>query len=396
MSEIEEGMKRISKRRQALALHPYEIKHTEKSGFYTYVTDENAAYGKRLIRRCTKESLLDALVAEYLDNPRSITFSELYDRWYAYKRTPKNQENMDRISALWKAYYLNEELSRKVISAKVSTLNAQILFDWGKSLMIQHDPNRKKASRMFLIVNSCLEYAVDELEIIDVNPWTKARKRLNHEWDFTEPVYEDWEQVFTDEREQIKAMVLDDLKRYKKQASSAGLQILFLFQTELRIGECCGLKWSDIKDGRLYIRRQANNQRVKDKPKNRQSIRDIPLTDEALAILDLVRAFNEEHGFDKEWIFQSDNPDYDYRLSYNAADRKLRKLCKRMHSEERSPHKCRKTCISTLMDCENISKRTVQRFAGHKNLSTTLEFYTFERRSKAEQAIAINNALATS
>jgi hypothetical protein len=88
---------------------------------------------------------------------------------------------MDRISALWKAYYLNEELSRKVISAKVSTLNAQILFDWGKSLMIQHDPNRKKASRMFLIVNSCLEYAVDELEIIDVNPWTKARKRLNHE-----------------------------------------------------------------------------------------------------------------------------------------------------------------------------------------------------------------------
>ena len=42
-------------------------------------------------------------------------------------------------------------------------------------------------------------------------------------------------------------MIYEDLERYQKQPTSAGLQILFLFETGLRIGECCGLKWSDIK-----------------------------------------------------------------------------------------------------------------------------------------------------
>ena len=155
---------------------------------------------------------------------------------------------------------------------------------------------------------------------------------------------------------------------YKKQASSAGLQILFLLETALRIGECCGLRWTDIKNNRLYICRQADNDGVREWT-------------------------NSEAGYHAEWIFQSDCPDYDYRLSYNAADRKLRKLCKRIDTVTKSPHKCRKTCISTLLDSPNINERTVQRFVGHKDLSTTLANYCFERRSKEEQAIAINDAL---
>lgn len=50
-----------------------------------------------------------------------------------------------------------------------------------------------------------------------------------------------------EERRQLKDMVRDDLIHYQKQTPIAGLQILFLFKTGLRIGECCGLKWSDIK-----------------------------------------------------------------------------------------------------------------------------------------------------
>ena len=101
-----------------------------------------------------------------------------------------------------------------------------------------------------------------------------------------------------------------------------------------------------------------------------------------------------EHCFDKEWISQSSNPEYDYRLSYNAADRKLGKLCKRLGSVKKSPHKLRKTCLSTLLDKADINDRTVQRFAGHKDISTTRRYYSFERKSKEEQAIAIDHALS--
>lgn len=93
-------------------------------------------------------------------------------------------------------------------------------------------------------------------------------------------------------------------------------------------------------------------------------------------------------------LFQSDNPDFEYRLGYQAADQKLRKLCKRLHTTAKSPHKIRKTCISTLLDDPNVNDRTVQRFAGHSDISTTYRFYNFERKSKEEQALAIEKALA--
>ena len=50
--------------------------------------------------------------------------------------------------------------------------------------------------------------------------------------------------------------------------------------------------------------------------KTTNGYRDIPLTNEVKRLLDIIRKFNEEHGFNAEWIFQSDKAEYDYRLSY--------------------------------------------------------------------------------
>ncbi len=382
---------------QAKALHPYEIHYTEKSGYFTVVDDVISPTGKRKIRKCSEEKLWDALAEWYLDNTdKNLTLQQVYEKWLNWKSTPTNADNIRRIKASWKSYYLNEPLSKELIQKQLTRITKLDLRTWAESLMKKHLPDKKKFSRMFTIINQCYEYASDEdIAIVPENLWQKARKKLNRSLILTKPTASDESQVFTDEeRRQIKAMVYDDLEHYKKQSSSAGLQILFLFETGLRIGECCGLKWSDIKGNRLYIHRQATNEGIKDKTKTASSFRDIPLTKEAQRILEDVKTFNKEHGFTAEWIFQSDNPDYDYRLSYNAADRKLRKLCNRLDTQVKSPHKCRKTCISTLLDNPNINNRTVQRFAGHHDLATTYNYYNFERKSKEEQAEAIDRALA--
>lgn len=398
--ELDEVLNILNMKRriqQAKALHPYEIHHTEKSGYFTIVDDITAPTGKKKIRKSSEEKLWDALAEWYLDNSdRNMTFEQVYVKWLNWKTTPNNEENIKRIQASWQAYYLNEPLSKQLIQKSMARITTLDLRTWAESLMKKHLPDKKKFSRIFTIVNQCFEYASDEdIAIVPENLWQKARKKLTKSLILTKPTASDESQVFTDEeRRQIKAMVYEDLERYKQQSSSAGLQILFLFETGLRMGECCGLKWSDIKDGRLYIHRQATNEGVKDKTKTASSFRDIPLTTEAQRILEDVRAFNLEHGFTADWIFQSNNPDYDYRLSYNAADRKLRKLCNRLDTITKSPHKCRKTCISTLLDNPNINNRTVQRFAGHQDLSTTYTYYNFERKSKEEQAEAIDKALA--
>lgn len=206
-----------------------------------------------------------------------------------------SEDNIKRLKASWNAYYLDEPLSKIILERPLCRIPPLVLREWAESLLKKHYPvDKKKFSRMFTIINQCFEYASDE------------------------------EQVFTDEeRRLLKTMVEEDLIRYRKQPTCAGLQILFLFETGLRIGECCGLKWTDIRNNRLYIRRQANNDGVKEWTKSTAGYRDIPLTTEAQRILQLVEAYNQEHEFTAEWLFQSSNSNYDYRISYNAADRKL-------------------------------------------------------------------------
>lgn len=399
--DVDEALNLLNMKKKiqhAKKIHPYPIHHTEKSGYYTVVDDATASDGKRKIRKAHEETLWEALGDWYSGRlERNTSFEKLYETWIEWKKTPRNRDTIKRIVASWNAYYKNEPLSKDIIKKPVSRITSIELREWAESLLKQHYPvDKKKFSRMFSIMNQCFEYASDEdIALVPVNVWQKARKKLNKDLIVSPPPASDESQVFTDEeRHQLKRMIHEDLERYKKQSSSAGLQILFLFETGLRIGECCGLKWTDIRNNRLYIQRQANNEQVKEWTKSWSGYRDIPLTREARRILEEVDRFNREHGYTAEWIFQSNNPDYDYRLGYNAADRKLRKLCKRMDSLNRSPHKCRKTCISTLLDSPEINKRTVQRFAGHKDLTTTYNYYQFDRKSKEEQAEAIDRALA--
>lgn len=326
----------------------------------------------------------------------NITFKELAETCLEKRNVQNHESTYKRLMASWNAYYLNEPLSASLLQKPVAKITSLDLREWAELLLKKHFPvDKKKFSRIFSIVNQTLEYASDEdIALIPSNTWQKARKKLNKDLIVEKQTPLDEEQVFTDEeRKKIKQMVHDDLKRYK-QSSASGLQVLFLFETGVRIGECCGLKWTDVKDGRLYISRQADNNGVREWTKTVSGKRDIPLTTEAQKILDEVKKFNDMHGYNHEWIFQSDNEKYDYRLSYNSADRKLRKLCKRLGTVIKSPHKCRKTCISTLLDCPTLNDRTVQRFAGHRDISTTIQFYSFERKDKEQQALIIDQALS--
>lgn len=375
--------------------HPYKIHHTDKSGWFTNVDDPSCPNGKRKIRKCSEEKLMIALAEHYSEsNQKKVTLPEVHNEWIEHKKTPTNASTIRRIEKSWEAYYLNEPLSQELLNKPLANITVMELRTWAEQLLKKHYPvDQKKFSRIFGIIKGCYEYASDEdVNIVSEDLWSKAQKKLPKKLRTEKATPFDEEQVFTDkERLAIRQMVYDDLKRYP---TSAGLQILFLFETGLRIGEVCGLKWTDIKDSRLYIQRQADNYSVREWTKTEHGRRDIPLTTTAKQILEDVKAFNQKHGYMAEWIFQSDNPDFEYRLGYQAADQKLRKLCKRLHTTVKSPHKIRKTCISTLLDDPNVNDRTVQRFAGHSDISTTYRFYNFERKSKEEQALAIEKALA--
>lgn len=386
----------IKKLRELITeIHPYSINHSENSGWYTDVKDCKESK-RRKIKKSTEESLLFELAKYYnIELPEdSKTIRELFPAWYAWKQSPKNVETMRRYSFEWKSYYEGEPLSQSILDKSMKKLTKQDLRDWAESLIRKHNPDHAKFTNMFAIMNQIYRYAEQEdLDIGDSTVWDKAKRMINKDLLADEEYVDDCTQVFTDEeRLWLQREVRKDLVKYEKQASGAGLQILFMLETALRPGEACGLKFSDVDlvNRILHIRRQANNERVK-APK-KKSYRDIPLTDEAINLINEIIEFNTKHNFTADWIFQSNNPNYEYRLSYNAADRKLRKLCHRMNTEIKSPHKLRKTALSVI--CDTVNVKTAQRFAGHKDVSTTIKHYDFDRTSKEEQAEKINQALS--
>ncbi len=75
--------------------------------------------------------------------------------------------------------------------------------------------------------DQCFEYASDEdIRIVEDNTWQRARRKINKQLIVANPIPSDEEQVFTDEeRRLLKSMVEEDLTRYRKQPTCAGLQI---------------------------------------------------------------------------------------------------------------------------------------------------------------------------
>lgn len=385
--------------KNALSQHNHKIYSSEKCGFFTDVDDPTRKDGLRRIRKCSEEKLMLALVDWYeKKNNTKSTLTNVYELWIDSKQTPTNESNIKRIQAAWNSYYIREPISQTIISTPMNELTTSQLVKWGNDMLKKNTPvDAKKFNRMFGIINNCFRYAIsddDNAFNVTVNTWERAKEKLNPSLISKPCTPPDEEQIFTnDEIQMMDTLVHDDLRQRPNGTSSAGLQILFLLQTGLRIGECCGLKWSDIKNGELTVQRQATNETVKENTKTSAGRRTIHLTKKALEILDEVNAFNQRKGYTAEWVFQSGNPNYDYRLSYDAANLKLKRLCKELDTVNKTPHKLRKTCLSILLDDPNISKRTVQRFAGHSDIRTTEAFYHFERRSRAEQAAAIDRAL---
>lgn len=159
------------------------------------------------------------------------------------------------------------------------------------------------------------------------------------------------------------------------------LAIQFHFRVVARIGEIKALRWDDIDENHIRIQRQIlEEQTMNDdltfNPRNHKQVehvkghtsdgfRDIPLTPQAKAILEKVKALNP----DGEFIFMVDgNP-----LMTETYNRRLMKYCKILNITYRSSHKIR-FCVASALYAEGVPTTRIQTLLGHSTLSMTLHY----------------------
>jgi integrase len=155
--------------------------------------------------------------------------------------------------------------------------------------------------------------------------------------------------------------------------------------TGMRIGEISALRWDDIDQDNIYIKRTAvktdNKVSAGDETKTLSSVRAIPLNETLKDALLECREFNLS-----EWVVPGQKNTF---LNPDSIRRIFRKLINEFDMPYIRFHDLRKTHVSMLIDA-GVPATVVAKRVGHKNIAVTLNTYTDvykERLVESSEAI---------
>lgn len=181
-----------------------------------------------------------------------------------------------------------------------------------------------------------------------------------------------------------RALTIDEQKLFLEtiKDSSNYNQYAFVLQTGIRVGELIGLQWSDVdfKNKILHIRRTMEYRHCygewrTGEPKTKNSVRDIPLTQEAINILK-----NQKEKLRKLKIIPIEFSDTVFLCrkgtptKNSAYDTKLFYYCDKAGIPRFSMHVLRHTFATRCIE-SGMRPKTLQMILGHSNIGITMNLY---------------------
>ena len=364
-------------KKSVIEKHPYKITEMIKHGetyYLTYVYDETKNNKRRQITAKSKMDLENKIYKNYLDK-QARTFENIYHEWYdtAYK-TKVKATAYARMGTDFIRFVETTDFAKKPLS-HIDTFDVE---NFLHNAIIQHKLKLQGYKNLKSLLNGVFKYARKKKYITE-NPVDLAEISMAH---IVPPKKKYKEEVVftTKEAELIKEVIAQDRINYD---ISIPFALLLAFQLGLRVSELIALKWSDIKDNTIYVQRQEicyttheNGKKrtiheIVEYTKTKAGDRILPLSHEAVSILNDVKKWNKEHNISSEFIFADKNRKNFKRQRVND---RLNKYCEMADIIKKSTHKIRRCVVSTLLD--NVTnKDSVRAFAGHENIQTTFNAY---------------------
>ena len=387
---VETEMLRKEKQKALKKYHPYSITKVGNR-WQTFVRDESQKNNRRKVAKTNKDDLLDWLLIHYGVETqetlkRTYTIENLYPEWLKFKALHVSESYIPRIETDWKKYYEGSE----IVSVPIKSLTKLQLDAWIHETIKKHNMTKTAYFNMAVIIRQILDYAVD-LDIIEDNLFRKVRVDGRRVFRRV-PKKAGTTQVFSDDEiKSLFELAMYDYQNARLKAELAPLAVIFQFQTGLRIGEVCALQWDDIDVTVGVIRVNKTIQRIYlvdgeekytelivDKPKTKNSLREIPMTRDLQA---LVRPLKKIVRGDFYVLTNAANPTEPrtYRSYFNKLQKVLGLPKMRFHGLR---HSFATRCIESKCDYKTVSV-----LLGHSNISTTLNLYVHPNLEQKKKCI---------
>lgn len=348
---------------------------------------DRVAYGKDAAKELERQLNYDLKSGEATIS--RMTLRELYNEYIKVKET-ETRETTLRVQR----YRLEDHVLSHIGDVRINKLTNPILQKWKQSIEAYRTKDGSPFSintkqGIYRTFNTMLEYAV-RMGYIQKNPL---------------PNIGNFKDVYTYKTE-MDYYTAEEFKKYiavAKECAEKNTGSMFewnfyvffniAFYTGMRKGEINALKWSDITDNTIHIRRSiAQKLRGGDRetpPKNKSSVRDLQIPSTLTKILDEhKKRCKQLDGFSEDWrICGGENCLRDSTIDHrNVSYAKLAGLKHIRIHDFRHSH-------ASLLANNGINIQEIARRLGHSNVEITWNTYSHLYPKEEERALKVLDSI---
>lgn len=387
---VEEEIKKL-KRSQVIDQYGSKIKQMERDGRY-YIR-----YEGRLITKVTFDRVIDEILKRQ-NQKGGRTLDSISEEFFKqrYRKCSSGTYGKDMLN--YKNYIKGTELATEDIT-KITTANCYEWFD--HCLSVKPHMKEKYFKNIRGTLNQMFRYA-------KINGWITQNPvaEMDIHRDQLAPAtrHQDRELVFSDkERIHVCRLAFADAD---KTNSALPLAIPLLFQTGLRDGELCALRWRDLVAEGLHIQSGMVENRDEEgkftgykhveHTKTKAGDRIIPITPEVAEIFNRVKKLNQENNFPTEqndFIFLRIYKGNIIHCTTRCFESRIKKFCKQAGMEVlKSQHDARRT-FATNLYYVGMNLKDIQELMGHESPEQTMQY--IKKKGKNENALSYLEAISS-